>query len=70
MGLCLPSCSRFTKSGQMERAYYKQLKQVKKDKEKRRKQQAQKQRTDSMPPPKNQPPPLQPQVVQPMPDGQ
>ena len=37
LALSLPGCSRFTASGRMDRAYYKQLQQVKKDHEKRRK---------------------------------
>jgi hypothetical protein len=37
LGLSMPGCSRFTKSGRMDRAYYKQLKQVKAAREKRRK---------------------------------
>jgi hypothetical protein len=70
MGLCLPGCSRFTESGRMDRAYYKQLKQVKKEKEKRRKQQIKKQRADTIPSQKNEPPPLQQQRYQAVPDGQ
>ena len=70
MGLSLPGCSRFTASGRMDRAYYKQLAQAKKEKEKRRKRLAEKQRADTIPSSKSTPPPLQQQMVQPMPDGQ
>jgi len=37
VALALPGCSRFTANGRMDRAYYKQIKQVKKEREKRRK---------------------------------
>lgn len=43
LGLCMPGCSMFTKSGRMDRAYYKQLKHVKAEREKRRKQTIKKQ---------------------------
>lgn len=43
LGLSMPGCSMFTKSGRMDRAYYKQLKQVKVARERRRKQTIQKQ---------------------------
>jgi hypothetical protein len=43
LSLAMPGCSRFTKSGRIDRAYYKQLKQVKVAREKRRKQTIQKQ---------------------------
>ena len=59
----MPGCSRFTKSGRMDRAYYKQLKQVKKEREKRRKQLIHRQRAEE-PSLRNAPPPLQ-QNVQP-----
>jgi predicted DNA-binding ribbon-helix-helix protein len=36
LSLTLPGCSRFTKSGRIDRAYYQQLKQVKAAREKRR----------------------------------
>jgi hypothetical protein len=70
LGLSTPGCSRFTKSGRMDRAYYKQLKQVKKEREKRRKQLIQHQRAEqpslrNTPPP----PPLQ-ENVQSAPEGQ
>jgi hypothetical protein len=58
----------FTKSGRMDRAYYKQLKQVKAAREKRRKQVIQHQRAE-MPSLRNTPPPLQ-QNVQPSPENQ
>jgi hypothetical protein len=38
LAMSLPACSRFTKTGRMDRAYYKQMKQVKVAREKRRKQ--------------------------------
>jgi hypothetical protein len=52
----------------MDRAYYKQLKQVKAAREKRRKQVIQHQRAE-MPSLRNTPPPLQ-QNVQPSPENQ
>ena len=64
----LPGCSRFTKSGRMDRAYYKQLKQAKIQREKRRKNLIQHQRAE-MPSLRNSPPPLQ-QNVQTAPDSQ
>jgi hypothetical protein len=70
MGLCLPGCSRFTASGRMDRAYYKQLNQVKKEKEKRRKEQMKRQRAETIPPKNSTPPPLQQPTYQTMPDGQ
>ncbi len=36
LGLSMPGCSMFTKSGRQDRAYYKQLKQVKNARERRR----------------------------------
>jgi hypothetical protein len=68
LGLAMPGCSRFTKSGQMDRAYYKQLKQVKATREKRRKQMMIKQRAE-MPSLRNTPPPLQ-QNAEPPPENQ
>ena len=54
LGLCMPGCSMFTKSGRMDRAYYKQLKQVKVARVKQRKRVIQKQakvpKPDSLPP--------------------
>ena len=54
LGLCMPGCSMFTKSGRMDRAYYKQLKQVKVAREKQRKRVIQRQakvpKQDSLPP--------------------
>ena len=58
----------FTKSGRMDRAYYKQLKQVKAAREKRRKQVIQHQRA-TMPSLRNTPPPLG-QSVEPAPENQ
>jgi hypothetical protein len=43
LGLSMPGCSMFTKSGRMDRAYYKQLKQVRVVREKQRKRVIQKQ---------------------------
>ena len=54
LGLSMPGCSMFTKSGRMDRAYYKQLKQVRVAREKQRKRVIQKQtrmpKQDSLPP--------------------
>lgn len=54
LGLCMPGCSMFTKSGRMDRAYYKQLKQVKVARVKQRKRviktQAKVPKQDSLPP--------------------
>jgi hypothetical protein len=54
LGLCMPGCSMFTKSGRMDRAYYKQLKQVKVARVKQRKRviktQARVPKQDSLPP--------------------
>ena len=65
VALSLPGCSRFTASGRMDRAYYKQLNQVKKEREKRRKTLIAQQRTEMKklqePPP---PPPMPVQTVQ------
>ena len=54
LGLCTPGCSMFTKSGRMDRAYYKQLKQVRVAREKQRKRVIQKQ--TKMPSPNTLPP--------------
>jgi hypothetical protein len=62
MAVSLPGCSMFTKSGRMDRAYYKQLKQVKAAREKRRKNLIQHQRAE-MPSLRNTPPPLEQQNV-------
>jgi hypothetical protein len=45
LGLAMPGCSMFTKTGRIDRAYYKQLKQVKAEREKRRKQTIQRRAT-------------------------
>ena len=59
LALSVPGCSRFTKAGRMDRAYYKQLKQVKVAREKRRKnlirQQSAKVPSPDAPPPLMQP---------------
>ena len=38
LAISVPGCSRFTKTGRMDRAYYKQLNQAKVQREKRQKQ--------------------------------
>jgi uncharacterized protein YceK len=65
LGLSMSGCSRFTKSGRMDRAYYKQLKQVKAAREKQRKKTIQKRA--EMPSLRNPPPPPLEQNVQPQP---
>lgn len=64
LSLSMPGCSRFTKSGRMDRAYYRQLKLVKAAREKQRKRTIQKRA--EMPSLRN-PPPLEQNVVQPAP---
>jgi hypothetical protein len=66
LGLCVPGCSTFTKSGRMDHAYYKQLKHVKAEREKRRKETIKKQ---AKIPKENTLPPLE-QNVQSQPEGQ
>jgi hypothetical protein len=68
LALSTSGCSMFTKSGRLDRAYYKQLKQAKVAREKRRKQIIQHQRAE-MPSLRNSPPPLE-QNVQPPPENQ
>jgi len=58
----------FTKSGRMDRAYYKQLNQAKAAREKRRQQLIQHQRAE-LPSLRNSPPPLQ-QTVETAPENQ
>ena len=65
LGLSMPGCSMFTKSGRMDRAYYKQLKQVRVAREKQRKRTIQKRATL----PSLRTPPLE-QNVQPQPESQ
>jgi len=65
LALCMPGCM-FSKSARMDRAYYKQLKQVRVAREKRREQLIQHQRAE-MPSLRNSPPPLEMQTVQQMP---
>lgn len=60
LALSVPGCSRFTKTGQMDRAYYKQLKQVKVAREKHRKNLV-RQQSAKVPSPDS-PPMLQPTV--------
>ncbi|MFN2623970.1 MAG: hypothetical protein ABR611_14115 [Chthoniobacterales bacterium] len=62
IALSMPGCM-FSKSARMDRAYYKQLKQVKVAREKHRKQIIQHQRAE-MPSLRNSPPPLEMQTVQ------
>ena len=57
LALALPGCSRFTANGRMDRAYYKQLKQVKKEQEKHRKDLIARQRAQMPSLPDNPPPP-------------
>ncbi|MDP9098022.1 MAG: hypothetical protein M3N48_03390 [Verrucomicrobiota bacterium] len=64
LGLSIPGCSMFTKSGRMDRAYYKQLKQVRVAREKQRKRVIQKQTrlpSADKPPPLEQNVPTQPE---------
>ena len=63
LALGLPGCSRFTKTGRMDRAYYKQLNQVKKDREKHRKDLIAHQRAE-VPSLRDTPPPLEVQTIQ------
>jgi hypothetical protein len=70
LALSTPGCSHFSKANRTERAYYRQLKQVKAEREKHRKQVIQHQRA-AMPALRNEPPPSPPeQPVQPAPDNQ
>jgi hypothetical protein len=66
LGLAMPGCSMFTRTGRIDRAYYKQLKQVKAEREKRRKQTIQRRATMVSP---NTLPPLE-QNVQTQPENQ
>ena len=72
LALAMPGCM-FSKSARMDRAYYKQVKQVKVARAKRQKQLIQHQRAE-MPSLRNSPPPLDMQPVQqtsaPAPDQQ
>lgn len=65
LGLSMPGCSMFTKSGRMDRAYYKQIKQVRVAREKQRKRVIQKQ---TKLPSADKPPPLE-QNVQSQPES-
>ena len=62
LALSVPGCSRFTTTGRIDRAYYKQLKQLKVAREKRRKQ-FMRQQSAKIPSPDA--PPLLKQNVQP-----
>jgi queuine/archaeosine tRNA-ribosyltransferase len=66
LGLGMSSCSMLSKTGRMDRAYYKQLKQVKNARAKERKQTIKKQAKIPSP---DTPPPLD-QTVQPPPENQ
>jgi hypothetical protein len=66
LGLSMPGCSMFTKSGRMDRAYYKQVKQVRVAREKQRKRLIQKQ---TRLPSADKPPPLE-QNVRSQPENQ
>ena len=66
LGLGMSGCSMFTKSGRMDRAYYKQLKQVKVARVKQRQRMVEKQARIPSP---NTLPPLG-QTVQPAPENQ
>ena len=70
LALSVPGCSRFTKTGRIDRAYYKQLKQVKVAREKRREQMIERQRAMTIPPSKDSPPPLDIQTVEAAPEPQ
>ena len=63
LALSVPGCSRFPKTGRMDRAYYKQLKMVKAEREKRRKNLIANQRAQ-MPSLRDTPPPLPVETVQ------
>ena len=66
LALGMPGCSMFTKSGRMDRAYYKQLKQVRASRVKERQRMIKKQ---AKIPSQNTLPPLG-QTVEPTPDSQ
>jgi hypothetical protein len=68
LALSVPGCSRFTKTGRMDRAYYKQIKQAKVAREKRRKNLIH-QQSAKVPAP-DAPPLLQPERVRPTPEPQ
>jgi len=68
VAFAMPACSRFTSSGRMDRAYYKQLKEVKVAREKRRKQLIQHQRAET-PGLRSTTPPLEQQNVQVTPES-
>lgn len=63
VALTMPACSRFTKTGRIDRAYYKQMKQAKIAREKHREQLVARQRAE-MPPLRDSPPPLLRETVQ------
>jgi hypothetical protein len=68
LAFCTPACSHFSKANRTERAYYRQLKQVKAQREKHRKQVIQHQRAE-MPALRSEPPPPE-QPVQAAPENQ
>ena len=69
LAMSAPGCSRFTKTGRMDRAYYKQMKQVQVAREKRRKKMIEQQRA-AMPSSRNSPPPLMQPTYERAPDNQ
>lgn len=62
LAISLTGCSRFTSSGRMDRAYYKQLKQVEKQRAKHRKELIAHERAQ-IPTLRKTPPPLEVQTV-------
>jgi hypothetical protein len=64
----VPGCSRFTKTGRMDRAYYKQLKQASVAREKHRKSLI-RQQSAKIPEPDSPPPLMQPKF-QPVPESE
>ncbi|MFL6590611.1 MAG: hypothetical protein ACJ8M4_10615 [Chthoniobacterales bacterium] len=69
LAVALPGCSRFTESGRMDRAYYKHMKQVNKERDKRKKRMLEHQRGETPSLRTQSPPPLQ-ENVQTQSDGQ
>ena len=69
LAFSVPGCSRFTKTGRMDRAYYKQLKQAQVAREKRRKDLMRQQKT-KIPKPDEPPPLMQPTYAPVPPESQ
>ena len=69
LALAVPGCSRFNKTARMDRAYYKQLEEVKAAREKRRENLTRQQRAE-MKSASGSPPLLERQTVQPTPENQ